>query len=87
MVVECEIVPDCAVATIEAVPRFGGVPLPYPLHPPIPSPSAIITPAAAAVSRDLRGTRTFMMRNIAMLHRAKAARREHGPSNVGTRSP
>lgn len=87
MVVECEIVPDCAVIMIEAVPRFGCAPLPYPLQPPITSTKAIIAPAAVAFSTKVRGIRTLLMLHIAMPNKTKAARREHGPSNVGTTSP
>ena len=86
-VVECEIVPDCAVTVIEAVPRFGCVPLPYPLQPPITNASTIIAPAAATVSTEVRSIRRLLTRHAAMLNRTKAARREHGPSNVGTRNP
>src|SRR6266849_10133946 len=83
----CETAPDRAVTTIEAVPRLGCMPLPYPPQPPSVSASAIIVNAAVAVSSEARAVRTFPALHRGRLNKIKAARKARRPIGSGIKSP
>src|SRR5258708_24349711 len=72
-IVVCETAPDWAVTTIEAVPRFGCVLLPYPPQPLSVSDSATVVSAAVTVSSEARawndpGLRPLPTQKLSIVH-------------------
>ena len=86
-VVVCEMAPDWAVMMTDAVPRFVGMALPYPPHPPRITEKAKVIIAAAEERRKVRGIRNVPLRRIMNPNRATAARREVDPITWNSKIP